>query len=123
MASAYRDGNPDQARSAGLLARIDGVAVAPQERVVQANLPTNDNQWATSPAVTQQLDMIAADDMTPTQKVEHLIWTALGRRASPEELEHARIVMESASDPRTALQDIWWGLLNSVEYQIPLDLQ
>ncbi len=123
VAGAYQNGDPSAALSAGLLARIDGAAsAAPPPRVIQAWLPTNENQWATSPAVTRQLDFIAADDMPAEQKIRHLVQAALGRRATTVEIDHGKQILESASDQRTALQDIWWSLLNSVEYQLPLDV-
>ncbi len=124
VAGAYQSRDPAEAQSAGLLARIDGPrGGTPPPRVIQAWLPSNDNQWATSPAVTRQLDAIAASEMSAELKIRHLVQAALGRQASPAELTHGTRILESADDQRIALQDIWWGLLNSVEYQLPLAMR
>ena len=120
VAGAYQNGDPDQALSAGLLARIDGANSNPPPRVIKAYLPTNQNQWATSPAVTRQLDAVAASDLPQREKVDHLVQAALGRAATTEELGHGEQILQSAEDSRTGLQDIWWSLQNCVEFQLPL---
>ncbi len=124
LANAYRSRNPVEAQSAGLLARIDGInAILPANSSIQANLPTNDNQWATSALVESQLERIAASKMATDKKIEHLVQAALGRPALAEEIEQCVVVLDSANDQKTALQDIWWGLMNSLEYQLPLGVR
>ena len=123
LANAYRSRNTVEAQSAGLLARIDGVTPAPANSSIQANLPSNENQWATSAIVERQLERIASSNMAAEQKIEHLVQAALGRPALAEEVEQGILVLDAATDQKTALQDIWWGLMNSVEYQLPINVR
>ncbi len=121
VANAYRNKRPDDALSAGLLARIDGQAATATDRVIRQNLPTRDNQWATSPSISADLDAIAASSMSSREKIGHLILAASGRSALEEEIEQGLLILDAASDERVALQDIWWSLLNSVESDFPLN--
>jgi len=51
------------------------------------------------------------------EKVEHLFLAALSRQPSKRELEAVRqIIAQNASNSATALEDIWWSLLNSNEF-------
>jgi Protein of unknown function (DUF1549) len=120
LAGAYQNRDSEAALSAGLLARISGNEQRTPDRVIQAYLPTNDNEWATSPRVSALLEAIAASEMMPEAKIEHLVHAALGRKALPEEVSFGVQVLNASSNPRLGLQDIWWGLLNSVEYDLPL---
>ncbi|MGI9516494.1 MAG: DUF1549 domain-containing protein [Pirellulaceae bacterium] len=122
VAQAYRSGEVEEALSAGLLARVEGQTEMEPQTILPF-VPSNDNQWATTPRVARQLDAIAASNMSRTQKVEHLVLAALGRSARPEEIEQANIILDNSDDERTALQDVWWCLLNSVEYYLPLGVR
>jgi hypothetical protein len=50
------------------------------------------------------------------EMVEELYWTALSRSPSPVELARGVEHLETAGDPRLALEDITWALLNSKEF-------
>jgi hypothetical protein len=59
---------------------------------------------------------IVAHSMTYDQKVEHLFLAAIGRRPTPRETRTAATVLTTGGDNHaTALEDIWWSLLNSHE--------
>jgi len=86
-------------------------------------IPSKDSEWATSPRIAQRLEMIAANQtLDDRQKVQHIIQSALGRPPSPQETEQALVILRNSENPRTAMQDVWWSLLNSVDYKMPLAL-
>lgn len=121
VARAYESGAVEEAASAGLLARVAGDSKPSIEtKLIQPYLPSNDNQWATSSRVSKQLDMISESKLSARQKVEHVILAALGRLGTESEIKHGEVILGAGQDQRIALQDIWWGLLNSVEYELPL---
>lgn len=51
-----------------------------------------------------------------TEKIEYLYLQALARKPSTQELAAARSLIVARGDMQTALQDIWWALLNSNEF-------
>ena len=109
--------------SAGLLARIDNTLQDQRPQFIHPFLPTKESQWATTPAISRHLDLIAASEMNAEQKIQHLVQAALSRSASDDELRKATLILESSDDQRIALQDVWWSLLNSVDYKIPLNVR
>ncbi len=126
VAGAYQSGNVTEANVAGLLARVGDAKNQPKikaPRVIQPYLPNNENQWATSESISRQLDRIAQSEMTHRQKVEHLVLAALGRPVRENEMESALTILENSDNHRIALQDIWWSLLNSIEFQLPLNVR
>ena len=53
----------------------------------------------------------------PARDIIHeLYWSALSRPPGAEELESATGYLEHAGDPRAALEDVAWGLLNAKEF-------
>lgn len=123
VANAYTSGNVDLAMSAGLMARVNRTSEARTPEFILPFIPSKDSQWATSPAISQQLELIAASNMTVEQKIEHVVQAALGRPARQDELRFATLIIENSDDQRIALQDVWWSLLNSVDYKIPLNVR
>jgi hypothetical protein len=69
---------------------------------------------ATLPAVAE------ADFLDAPAKLEALYLAALSRRPRPEELERllAYVANRPGTDPKPALADIFWALLNSVEFRL-----
>jgi hypothetical protein len=62
------------------------------------------------------LRRVVASRAAPAEKVERLYLAALTRRPTRRELEMARQLIAASGDPATALQDLWWALLNSNEF-------
>ncbi len=122
VAGAYDSGKSDEAANAGLLARVDGNMVVQPQDVIQPFLPNTNNQWATSESISKQLDLIADSKLDDRQKIDHLAMAALGRTAQQREIEQAQIILRRAKDRRRALQDIWWCFVNSIEYELPLNV-
>ena len=120
VARAYQDGDTKEATNAGLLARVDR-ANELKPNFILPFIPSKDSEWATSPRIAQKLERIAASKtLDNRQKVQHIIQSALGRPATPQETAQAQLIMQNSEDSRTALQDVWWSLLNSVDYKMPL---
>lgn len=53
---------------------------------------------------------------TPPQVIEALYVRALSRKPSPQEAENLVKLLPEKGDPREALEDIYWALLNSREF-------
>ncbi len=120
VAQAYAGGDVSEALTAGLLARVDQTAKA-QPNYILPFIPSKDSEWATTPKISEKLESIASSKtLTSEQKIEHLIQSALGRQARKEEVQQASIILKNSKNPRIALQDVWWSLLNSVDYKMPL---
>lgn len=120
VARAYQGGDTQEALTAGLLARVDQ-ANTMKPKFILPFIPSKDSEWATSPRIAQRLEMIAGSKtLDDRQKVQHIIQSALGRPARPQEIEQALVILQNSKNPRTALQDVWWSLLNSVDYKMPL---
>jgi hypothetical protein len=65
------------------------------------------------------LKSLATSPMSFEKKVEHLFLTALSRPPTRRELaEAAKILAAGQNQETTALEDIWWALLNSNEFII-----
>jgi hypothetical protein len=47
--------------------------------------------------------------------IEELYWTALTRPPNEEEIAGLEAYMRQASEPRQALEDVTWALLNTKE--------
>lgn len=63
------------------------------------------------------LKSVAASPMTFDKKVGHLFLSALSREPTKRELQAATtILMNGGGNEATALEDIWWALLNSNEF-------
>jgi hypothetical protein len=62
-----------------------------------------------------RLERIAKSDITASEAVTELYWTALSRPPTAEELSSTVNAIESA-DRLTVLQDLAWALLNAKEF-------
>jgi hypothetical protein len=62
------------------------------------------------------LRMVEASNMSLEEKVTHLFLAAVSRHPDRRELELAVAMIRGSEKPETALQDIWWALLNSSEF-------
>ncbi len=120
VAQAYDGGDVNKALTAGLLARVDQTAKA-EPNYILPFIPSKDSEWATTPKISEKLEtIVASKTLTDEQKIKHLIQSALGRQARQEEVQQASIILKNSKNPRIALQDVWWSLLNSVDYKMPL---
>lgn len=119
LSDAYSNRDATTALEAGLLARMDGNFATSNVKSVMPVLPTNDNQWATTPELTAVLQRVAAGSLDEDEKIRHLVMCAFGRDATDDELAYGREILGEATDKEMALQDIWWALLNSIEFQLP----
>ncbi len=54
--------------------------------------------------------------MNPAQVVEALYIRCLSRRPAPQEMEKFQALLASDPDPRPALEDVFWAVLNSREF-------
>lgn len=62
---------------------------------------------------------VAWSNRSPTEKVNALFLSALGRRASREEIEVAgQLVGGANGDAAAGLQDLYWAILNSNEFML-----
>jgi hypothetical protein len=69
----------------------------------------------------QQLQAHKAGDnsaMPPEKIIEELFLRALSRKPSERELQSTLDLLARAQDPRIALEDILWALLNSKEFMM-----
>ncbi len=75
---------------------------------------------ATHPQRSEFLTAVADAPFLDTPgRIETLYLATLSRKPRPEELEHFRRYVEkggTAKDPKTALADVFWALLNSTEF-------
>lgn len=62
------------------------------------------------------LRSVVESKMSPREKVEHLFLAALSRRPSRKELDAAEKMLLDNGDLASAVEDIWWALLNSNEF-------
>ena len=63
------------------------------------------------------IQSVAASDMKFDKKVEHLFLSALSRPPTRNELAAANTILKSSQNvQQTALEDIWWAILNSNEF-------
>jgi len=63
-----------------------------------------------------RLDQLASSDLTPSAKVEALYGVALGRAPTAMEREAMVAHLTASSDPRGALEDVAWALVNAKEF-------
>jgi hypothetical protein len=63
-----------------------------------------------------RLERLLESGESPAEMVEELYWTALSREPSQVELARAEDHLRAAGNPRQALEDITWALLNSKEF-------
>ncbi len=54
--------------------------------------------------------------LNPSQVVESLYMRCLSRRPTPQELEKFQALLATDPDPRPALEDVFWAVLNSREF-------
>jgi hypothetical protein len=54
--------------------------------------------------------------MNPAQVVEALYIRCLSRRPTPQEMEKFQTVLAADGDPKPALEDVFWAVLNSREF-------
>ncbi len=59
---------------------------------------------------------LLAETRTADERIEALYVRCLNRKPSAEELDKLRPVLGEGADPKQALQDIFWALLNSREF-------
>ena len=65
------------------------------------------------------LDRVATSDLTNAQRIEKLYAAALARKPTRKEIKIANQMMAARKgDALSALQDIWWAVLNSNEFII-----
>jgi len=65
------------------------------------------------------LQRIANDQSNVGDKVQHLFYAGLARKARPEELTAAKTLLQvRKNDAGAMLQDMWWAVLNSNEFII-----
>ena len=63
------------------------------------------------------LDNIAEANVKPVEKINYLFLAGLGRKPTTNEVRRAnQLLMYHKGDPKAALQDIWWAVLNSNEF-------
>jgi hypothetical protein len=63
------------------------------------------------------IQSVAASDMKFDKKVEHLFLSALSRPPTRNELTAANTILKNSKNvQQTALEDIWWAILNSNEF-------
>jgi Protein of unknown function (DUF1553) len=54
--------------------------------------------------------------LNPAQVVESLYIRCLSRRPTPQEMDRFQTLLTANPDPRPALEDIFWAVLNSREF-------
>ena len=59
---------------------------------------------------------LLAAQLSPLQVVEMLYVRCLSRKPTPQETEQFQTLLAAAADPRPALDDVFWALLNSREF-------
>ncbi len=87
-------------------------AAQPPLVVMQAPLM----QHAVSSERGAVLRRVLDSDMGIPEKVEHLFLAAVARKPNANERRLAEQMIAAADRPQTALEDIWWALLNSSEF-------
>lgn len=74
-------------------------------------------RYATTPALGNMLHTVSRANLKFEEKVEHLFLAALSRKPTPQERELAeKLAGINRQNEATALEDIWWALLNSNEF-------
>ncbi len=71
---------------------------------------------ATAPDSGSVLALVLKSKMSFDQRVEHLFLAAVARQPTDRERRAVGRIARSRRDERSALQDIWWALLNSNEF-------
>jgi hypothetical protein len=62
------------------------------------------------------IDALIAEGKTPSQVVDRLYLAAVGRLPTEEEWSKLSALLPAEGDPKPALQDIFWAVLNSREF-------
>ncbi len=66
---------------------------------------------------SKRLQQLLDEGKSPAEIVEHIYMACLSRKPSPEELTKLEPVLAAANDnPRAAVDDVLWAVLNSREY-------
>jgi hypothetical protein len=73
-------------------------------------------QRATSHEQGSLIDRVSQSRLPFEEQVEHLFLAALARKPTKRELEVAAEIHGKRTESASALQDIWWALLNSNEF-------
>ncbi len=124
VAQAYSSGDIKAATAAGLLARVSNQVQQETPKYILPFVPSKDSEWATSPQIAAQLEKIVSNEkLSDKDKIVHLVHAALGRPAVDSEIQQSLIILQHSDDKRTAFQDVWWSLLNSVDYSLPLNIR
>ncbi|WP_029247338.1 DUF1549 domain-containing protein [Schlesneria paludicola] len=63
-----------------------------------------------------RLDKLLASNQTTGEMITDLYWATLTRPPADEELQAAMSYLARATSPRTAFEDLMWGLFNSNEF-------
>ncbi|MBX3748153.1 MAG: DUF1553 domain-containing protein [Verrucomicrobiae bacterium] len=100
----------------------DRLLASEEERSCQTNLGQA-FQLMTGPLLADllarpgnRLDQLLASGAAPDALIEDLFWTALTRPPTPPERDALRRHFETGPDPRQALEDIAWALVNAKEF-------
>ena len=67
-----------------------------------------------------RIDQMLQAGWSDERIVDALIWTALSRPPTDEEMSGARVYFSSADDRREAVEDVCWALMNAREFQLRL---
>lgn len=109
-------GNIEQARLSWL---AQARKLGGEEGVIPSIAQSPIIRHATTPAQDTMLQAVLSSSLKFEAKVEHLFLAALSRKPSPQELELANSLGGmNAKNEAAALEDIWWALLNSSEFQL-----
>ncbi len=74
-------------------------------------------QHVTSSEKDGMLRGVIASPLTYEEKVQHLFLAALSRRPAAKEMQGAqKLLAANGNNAKSALQDLWWALLNSNEF-------
>ncbi len=90
-----------------------------QVSILQALALMNGKFVADATSLDKSTTLAAVVDtpfMTSKQKIETLYLAALSRQPRADELRRLTVYIESTSEPRKALGDVFWALLNSSEF-------
>jgi hypothetical protein len=126
-ADSYSRADADRPRLLAILAQRQPLAAVdnPDIETVVAReaLMENVHHWAVDAESQAALVAMTGGALDVDQTIRHLVWAALRRPATTEEVEEARRVVTQSTDRRQAWQDIWWALINSHECQLPVRIR
>jgi hypothetical protein len=62
------------------------------------------------------IENLLAEQKTPQQVIDHMYVAAFTRLPTDEERQRLSALLPAEGDPKPALQDIFWAVLNSREF-------